>query len=1471
MSVDKSNKFSCLIVGSGTLPIRCAEILLHCGQEICAIASSDAEVKKWAKENKISHLTPGANLAQEIDLPFDYLFSIVNEHILREDVLQLPRKLAINYHDAPLPKYAGTHATSWALMNGETSHGISWHVITDVVDAGDILKQERVEIANGDTALTLNTKCYEAALNAFTELVEDLSTGNVVGKKQNLEERTFFPRFKRPINGSLISWNSCAAEISALVRALNFGNHPNPLGAAKFAVKNEFFIVSELETLESASESVAGTINEIGEDFLRISTANKEIILRKILSLDGQSVSISDLTAKFHLHEGYQFADIDAKKVQRIEGLYKANCKHESYWVKKLSGLEPAVPPFANSTATSDSANYENVPMPIPDEVLTFLEQSQEERKTSNFILAAFGALLARLGGVNSFDVAYSDSETQSEIAGLEKLFSTQTPFRFNVDCLQNFNDFYKALKEETEPVKNHKTYAHDLIIRFPQLRLPGEFGNKFALPVVIAKVERFDDYAPIEGNELTLMISENESEIGWIYDRNKMDAENIDKLIRHFTTFLKGIVANSECQIAYLPLLTEKERHQLLVEWNDNQRDYPKDKCIHQLFEAQVNRTPDAVALIFGDEHLTYQELNRRANQLARHLQTLGVGAEILVGICVERSIEMIVGVLGILKAGGSYVPLDPVYPKDRLAYMLEDSQASVLLTQQKLVSELSQHQAKIVCLDSDWQKIAQEAEENPISSVTPNNLAYVIYTSGSTGKPKGVAIEHRNTVAFLSWANSVFTVNQLKGTLASTSVCFDLSLYEMFAPLSCGGTVILVENVLHLPTAPAANEVTLINTVPSAITELLRIKGVPASVRTVNLAGEPLKTSLVRQIYETETVREVFDLYGPSEDTTYSTFTLRDTGKATIGRPISNTQAYILDRYLQPVPIGIPGELYLGGNGLARGYLNRRKLTDERFIKNLFDTEPTARLYKTGDLVRYLPTGEIEYLGRIDNQVKIRGFRIELGEIETMLLAHPEIREAVVIAREDQSGDKRLAAYFVSEQEQTVKINDLRDYLKQKLPDYMIPSAFVELDEMPLTPNGKINRKALPAPISDLSESDRDFVAHRDDLESKLVKIWETILDVQPIGVQDNFFELGGHSLQAVRMFAEIEETFGKNIPLATLFEASTIEKLADILRQEGWAAPESSIVPIQPDGRKPPFFCVHAKGGNVLFYRDLAKHLGNDQPFYGIQARRLGGRQVGHATVEEMAEFYIKEMQMMQPQGPYYLGGSSFGGLAIFEIAQQLHNQGQKVALLALFDTGTPNYPKVLPNTTALRSKIYELIRRIQHHRDSLKAFNSKERANYLLDKLKKAKLQYRRKIVNTYKKIVRKFYLKTKGTGSIPKNYIQIEDQIWKAGLKYQPQIYPGKMTLFRASNQPLGIQPDPTLGWENFVAGGIEIHDVPGHHGSIVAEPYVGVLAEKLNNCLALAQTETQQTTEKPMPIESDKCEFVKAAGFQSVS
>ena len=490
------------------------------------------------------------------------------------------------------------------------------------------------------------------------------------------------------------------------------------------------------------------------------------------------------------------------------------------------------------------------------------------------------------------------------------------------------------------------------------------------------------------------------------------------------------------------------------------------------------------------------------------------------------------------------------------------------VLLTQEKLAARLIEHKAHLVCLEPDGGIISQESQKNPVSGVKPTNLAYTLYTSGSTGQPKGVVIEHRSTVAFLDWARKVFTTEDFAGVLASTSICFDLSVFELFASLSCGGKVILAKNALHLPSLLPRKEVTLINTVPSAIAELLRVKGIPASVCTVNLAGEPLAKKLVQQLYQQTNVQQVFNLYGPSEDTTYSTWALvkPEDSVVSLGRPIANAQVYVLDHYLKPVPIGVPGELHIGGSGLARGYLNRPELTAQKFIGNPFSNELGSRLYKTGDLVRYLPNGDIEYLGRLDHQVKIRGYRIELGEIEAVLSQHPEVFAAVAIAYEDEVERKRLVAYVVPKQESVLSISELRSYLKKLLPEYMVPSAFVMVDALPLTPNGKVDRHALIA--SDLARPDLEtaFVAARTDIEAKLVDIWCQILGLKQIGIYDNFFELGGHSLLATQVVHQVRAVFQVELPLLTLFEEPTVAGFAKAIERSQVKLKDRSLRKIQ-----------------------------------------------------------------------------------------------------------------------------------------------------------------------------------------------------------------------------------------------------------------------------------------------------------------
>ncbi|MGH8057643.1 MAG: AMP-binding protein, partial [Candidatus Entotheonellia bacterium] len=623
------------------------------------------------------------------------------------------------------------------------------------------------------------------------------------------------------------------------------------------------------------------------------------------------------------------------------------------------------------------------------------------------------------------------------------------------------------------------------------------------------------------------------------------------------------------------------------------------------------------------------------------------------------------------------------------------------------------------------------------------------------------------------------------------------------------------------------------------SVLAEILRAGNLPASVRTVNLAGEPLPRRLVQQLYGLKTVERVFNLYGPTEATVYATWASIEPDREEappIGRPIANTQLYVLDRHLQPVPVGVPGELHIGGVGLARGYLNRPNLTAEQFIQHPFSTRVGDRLYKTGDLVRYRPDGTLEFLGRLDDQVKVRGFRIELGEIEATLDQHPDIRTSVVVAREDVPGDVRLVAYIVPAQQPAPGANELRRFLTAKLPDYMVPAVFIPLGTLPLTSNGKVDRRALPVPDQRSLYMEQGFVASRNAVERRLAREWEQVLGIHPIGARDGFFELGGHSLLAVRLFAQIERAFGRRLPLSSLFQAKTIEAQARLLSQEETAAAWTSLVPIQPDGTRPPFFCVHAHEGHVLYFRYLAAWLGPDQPFYGLQARELDGVHPPHTCVEDMAAQYIQEIQSLQPEGPYYLGANCGGGLVAFEMAQQLHAQGQEVDLLALIDAHAPGCHVPLPHAEAFRYRAYRLLQKLDEHWGNLALLDPQEQLAYLGQAVRWL-LQSRLRPM--MQQITARFAPGNRSSlPSAPGQVISTQPSVLN---DYIPRFYPGRVALFRPSKQAARYRHDPQFGWGRLAAGGVEVHVLPGYHG-IIHEPRVRLLAQRLQACLANAQT-----------------------------
>jgi amino acid adenylation domain-containing protein len=909
----------------------------------------------------------------------------------------------------------------------------------------------------------------------------------------------------------------------------------------------------------------------------------------------------------------------------------------------------------------------------------------------------------------------------------------------------------------------------------------------------------------------------------------------------------LNGIIANPDQHLSQLPILTEAEREQLLVAWNDTRTDYPRESSVHRLFEEQVERTPDAVAVVYSEEQLTYSELNRKANRLASYLIRLGVKPEDLIGICMERSPMMIVGLLAILKAGGAYVPLDPTYPSERLGFMIEDTQMPVLLTEQHLVGKLPENSVHIVCLDVDWQTIATESDRNPVSGITGENLAYVMYTSGSTGKPKGASIPHRAVNRLVINTDYVhFGPDERIGQVSNSS--FDALTFEVWGSLLHGGTLVgISKEVILSPREFAAvireQKVSTMFLTAALFNQLAaEIPGIFSSMRNLLFGGEAADPRWVREVLSNAPPDRLLNGYGPTESTTFTCCCLvknipDEAASVPIGRPISNTQVYILDRHFQPVPVGVPGELYIGGEGLARDYLNRPELTAQKFIPDPFSNIPDARLYKTGDLARYLPDGNLDFLGRMDHQVKIRGFRIELGEIESVLGQHRSVREAIVVLREEAPGEKRLVAYVVPRQLHNAVDSigsGLRTFLSEKLPDFMIPSAFVMLEALPITPNGKVDREALPVPDQIRFDPENLVSGPRDTLELQLTVAFEKVLGIQPMSVTDDFFDLGGHSLLAVRLFTEIEKVISRNLPIATLFQASTVERLAEVLRQEGWSPPWSSLVAIQRDGSKPPFFIVHRNGGSILIFRDLALHMESDQPLYGLQARGLDGRQPPRDSIEDMATHYVQEIRKIQPNGPYYVGGASFGGLVAFEMAQQLVEKREQVALLALLDT-VP-YPHKPTSRNAYVRTTLDLGKRALRPIKQLLTLPQHERLPYIRSKLSalKGKTQKGDLVMGGENAGP----IRSGPNSLLPRAIQEVIVAADRAAQLYTLRPYPDRITLFRAGANRVQEQLGPDLGWGKWAGGGLDIYDVPGTHLTMLEEPNARVLAEKLTICLA---------------------------------
>ncbi|MGA9545928.1 MAG: amino acid adenylation domain-containing protein [Candidatus Sulfotelmatobacter sp.] len=1086
-------------------------------------------------------------------------------------------------------------------------------------------------------------------------------------------------------------------------------------------------------------------------------------------------------------------------------------------------------------------------------------------------LLAGFAALLSRYSGepiipIGSLTAGRKLHETQSLLG----YFVNTVVLRLELSGDPSFRDLVKrvrnvalgALEHDNLPfehlvreMRTTRDSSHNPLFQALFSLAPPPLPNldpawQMTLTEVDTGVSKYDLHFEIDqrGDEILPRFH---------YSTDLFDPATIARMANHWMNLLEGAAGSPDLRVSQLPLLSGQEKEQLIVEWNDTDADYPRDKSIPQQFAAQCERTPHIVAVREGNQQLTFCQLDERSDSLAEYLRNLGAGPGTTVGLCIERSIDMVAGLLGILKTGAAYVPLDPSYPMERLGFMLKDSGAAIVIAQRKSAGRIPANSARAVWLDSNWSAISAEPTDSPSlnspslnspslnspspdsprsvrpTSSQPDDTAYVLYTSGSTGTPKGVQGTHRAYLNRFAWMWRAYPFQAGEVCCQKTNLGFVDSVWEIFGPLLAGvPNVIIPQEIIGDPeellATLAREQVTRIVLVPSLLRVLLDHapqlgKRVP-QLKLWTCSGEVLPTDLAERFLAGFPEATLLNLYGSAEvaaDVTYHEVSHKDllAGSIPIGRPIANTQVYILDGNRNPVPVGVRGEIYVGGDNLARGYWRSPELTAERFVENSIAPERSPRLFRTGDLGRFKSTGEIEYLGRVDNQVKLRGMRLELGEVEAALSGHPAVRQAVVALTPDQ---QHLAAYITAENGQEPSAEELRRYLRARLPEYMVPASYSRLQQWPLLPSGKVDRRALPQLGHAESVQQSVFVAPHDAVEDQLLTIWKGILNLDAISVTDNFFSIGGYSLASARLLARIQQTFGRKLGLRDVFEAPTIAEMAELIRREGKSSDMQGILPLQPNGSLPPFFWVR---GGPLFL-PLSRRLGPERPSFGLQlSSSLVSKLPATYKFEDIASSLIQVMRAVRPNGPYYLGGLCVNGVVAYEMARQLVAAGESVPLLVMLDSQNPTY--YFDYSPDGRTSF--LYQKLKFHLGKLAKLRRTGLRHYIQER--SADLQRRwnqRMWNNVYQRGNR-----------LPEDQLgDMGSLVHPAAMKYQPQPYGGRVMFFQSADWPKGGYWKFQRGWPGFVRGLMEVHTIDAEHEEMLHDPNVDGISGPILSYLA---------------------------------
>ena len=1181
---------------------------------------------------------------------------------------------------------------------------------------------------------------------------------------------------------------------------------------------------------------------------------------------------------------------------------------HVEFWRKELAGVPAELELPADYTRPSSaSARGGRRVKQLPDELVAALQAFARSESVTPFMLhlAAFSTLLFRLSHQKDFLVGIPvTGRDQLETEPLIGFFSNTLPLRLRPEAGLPFREFLRQTRDAVLRSYEHQDAPFEKVVEQAAIQrranenplvqvlftVQNELDETVDMPGLVPSFEHLHTGTAKFDLTCTVTASRHRWSIELEFNADLFEAATIERWLGHLEILLASIVKEPDCALARLPLLSQGERQQLVNEWNATQIEYPRNALVHQLFEEQVRKTPKAIALVWAGGKSTYRDLNERANRLARHLERergvyavssdaepsgngspvaanevsggSGINAALrapvareasarsqLACVCLERSPELIIALLAILKTGSGYAALDPSLPTERLRELLEQLRPSCLITERKHLASLKALPAAltppIVCLETEARRIAAESAADLPLRGNAGDVAYVCFTSGSTGRPKGVCVPHRGVVRLVK-NNSYARLKADEVILQAAPISFDASTFEIWGALLNGGRLAVPPpGTLSISEVGAAIRrfgVTSAWFTAGLFNEIIEeASTVLKPLRQILVGGEALSLPHMTKARLAFPRATLINGYGPTENTTFSTCymlppVLEETRPVPIGRPIANSVCYILDEFLQPVPIGASGELMVGGDGLALGYLHQPELTAERFIPNPF--VPDSRLYRTGDRARYLPDGNIEFLGRQDTQVKVRGFRVELAEIESVLLRHASVQNCAVVARRDRTGTNQLTAYIVlREPASATNIQaqveaELRRYLASLLPDYMTPSAFLLLPKLPLSQNGKVDRGALPPPSTPGAATD-DEQPPRNALEQQLQQIWQEVLCVRRPGIRQNFFSLGGHSLLAVRLVARIEKQLNRSVAVAMVFQHPTIELLAAALENETTASTGPTLVPLQPEGTRAPLVFVHGAGGGMLWgYANLARHLGADRPVLAFQPGTLDETQ-GLLTIEDLAASYISCLRKFQPTGPYYLGGYCFGGVVAYEIARQLCEAGDEVAFLVLINSAPPNssyshpqldFPLAWKFARNAAWRIFDAVQSPGKWAAHL-AFKARGRLRTWRERLGSS-TSYDPQADQWLESL------------SVTDEELPLWQAHARALLRYHPKPYPGRLSLFRSPGHPWYCSFDSAFGWADLAQDGVSVTIVSGAHETILRPPSVEIVAQHLRKALS---------------------------------